>query len=141
MPGNNARKEKRDVHNSMSQARVPVLTQICAPVPHSTFIQTITECAKNTWCNESYNGQKMVDFYVNNAELNADESETNSNNKQGMESGEIQDSLFAILDSADRSIDEDVLMELACDLGLTNEQIELPDLKSVSEASILSWLR
>lgn len=55
--------------------------------------------------------------------------------------GDIQDTLMAILDSADRMFDGDALLELAYDLGLDNDKFELPDLKSGNETSILSCLR
>ena len=69
------------------------------------------------------------------------EKEINNNTKQESDHDDIQDSLFAILDSADQFIDEEALMELAYALGLDNEKLELPDLKSVSEIAILSCLR
>ena len=71
--------------------------------------------------------------------MHFNEKEIN-NNKQS-ENDDFQDSLFAVLDSVDRFIDEDALLELAYALGLDNEKIELPDLKSVSETTILSCLR
>ena len=75
------------------------------------------------------------------AEMHFNEKELNNNTKQDSDHDDIQESLFAILDSADRSIDEETLMELAHTLGLDNDKFELPDLKSVSETTILSFLR
>ena len=124
---------------NMSQACVPVLTQICAPVPHSTLIHTITKCAKSTWCSSSLEASGQKAAILNRAEMHFNEKEIN-NNKQS-ENDDFQDSLFAVLDSVDRFIDEDALLELAYALGLDNEKIELPDLKSVSETTILSCLR
>lgn len=69
------------------------------------------------------------------------ENEINNNVKQENDHDDIQESLFATLDSADQFIDEEALMELAYALGLDNEKLELPDLKSVSEIAILSCLR
>ena len=127
----------------MSQTCVPVATQICAPVPHSTLIHTITKCAKNAWCGRSLDEswQKVATVNRSKTEMHYKEKEINNNTKQESDHDDIQDSLFAILDSADQFIDEEALMELAYALGLDNEKLELPDLKSVSEIAILSCLR
>ena len=127
----------------MSQTCVPVQKQICAPVPHSTLIHTITKCAKNIWCGSSFDEswQKGAAANRNKPEMHLKEKEVNNNTKQENDHDDIQDSLFATLDSADRIIDEEALMELAYALGLDNEKFELPDLKSVSDTTILSCLR
>lgn len=128
----------------MSYGRAPVMTPIYAPVPHSTLIQTITECAKNTWCNSvlENEGQKLAATNRSKTDMHFNQEEINNNNNKTENGDEdFPDSIFATLDYADRSIDEDTLLQLAYALGLDNEKIELPDLKSVSETTILSWLR
>eukprot|EP00112_Aurelia_sp_Birch-Aquarium-sp1_P001516 Seg1163.4 transcript_id=Seg1163.4/GoldUCD/mRNA.D3Y31 product="hypothetical protein" protein_id=Seg1163.4/GoldUCD/D3Y31 len=127
----------------MSQICAPVLTQICAPVPHSKFIQTITRCAQNTWCGNyrGCGGQAKMELNTNKSNY-CNTKDMNNNMRNELNAiGDIQDTLMAILDSADRMFDGDALLELAYDLGLDNDKFELPDLKSGNETSILSCLR
>ena len=134
----------------MSQIFSPLSTQICAPVPHSKLIQTITRCAQNAWCNPKFSNYAAMDttdrrFSVydrlKGSDNNNDEKNEFNREIEQDAGDEMHESLSAVLDSADCFIDEDALLDLAYSLGLDNEKFELPDLCVVSETSVLSCLR
>ncbi len=112
------------------------MSQIIAPVPHSTLIHTITRCAQSTICSnlhgDKFKSQEQVQTTNNFHEWNGTdfaERDTETN------------SLKTFLDFVDLIIDEEELMKVARDLGLENEKFELPDLKNVNETISLSCSR
>lgn len=110
------------------------MAQIIAPVPHSTFIQTITRCAQNTRCNskmgEQINYSSTTD---SNLFLQSINHVCDSNNNDFNTETDLSTPMDLYLDFFDLGVDEDALLELAYDLGLNNDKLELPVLKNVTE--------